>query len=88
MTNSRDKMLRTVQQYSFAVLESAMYLDSHPDCAEALAYYNKYKKLCREAKSAFEEKYGPLTVNSDMNNESWQWVKAPWPWELSANEGA
>ncbi len=78
--------LKYVQQYSFAVLEAQLYLDSHPDCTEALAYYNKYKKLCEEAKADYEATYGPLTVDSDANDECWQWVKAPWPWELSANE--
>lgn len=86
--NERNKLLKAVQQYSFAVLEASLFLDTHPDCKEALAYYNKYKKLCDEAKMSFEEKYGPLTIDSDANNKNWQWVKAPWPWELSANEEA
>lgn len=84
--NNRDKLLKTVQYYSFAVLEAGLFLDTHPDCREALEYYNKYKKLCREAKEQYEAKYGPLTVDSDANNESWQWAKTPWPWELSAND--
>ncbi len=86
--SERSKLLKAVQQYSFAVLEASLFLDTHPDCSEALAYYNKYKKLCDEAKKSFEDKYGPLTAASDANNKSWQWVKAPWPWELSANEEA
>ena len=39
---NREKLLKSVQQYSFAVLEAALFLDTHPDCADALAYYNKY----------------------------------------------
>lgn len=78
--------LKYVRQYSFAVLEAQLFLDSHPDCKEALAYYNKYKKLYDEAKTDYEKNYGPLTVLSSANDESWQWVNAPWPWELAANE--
>ncbi len=85
--NNREKLLKNVQYYSFAVLESAMFLDTHPECAEALAYYNKYKKLWEEAKAEFEAKYGPLTIASDANNDCWQWANGPWPWELAANEG-
>lgn len=86
--SNREKMLKMVQCYSFAVLEAAMFLDTHPECLDALNYYNKYKKLCEEAKAEFEAKYGPLTIDSDANNQSWQWVNGPWPWELSANEEA
>lgn len=86
--NNREKLLKNVQIYSFAVLEAALFLDTHPDCAEALAYYNKYKKLWEEAKAEFESKYGPLTAASDTNNNRWQWAQGPWPWELAANEGA
>ncbi len=85
---NREKLLKSVQQYSFAMLEAALFLDTHPDCADALAYYNKYKKLWQEAKAEYESKYGPLTVSSDANNSRWQWSKGPWPWELAANEGA
>lgn len=86
--NSREKLLMAVRQYSFAVLEAAMFLDTHPKCSEALAYYNKYKKLCSTAKAEYEAKYGPLTINSEQNDQSWKWVEAPWPWELAANEEA
>lgn len=81
--SEREKLLKKVQYYSFAVVEASLYLDTHPDCKEALAYYNKYKKLCEEAKAEFESKFGPLSITSDANNECWHWVDAPWPWELS-----
>ena len=84
--NDSAKLLKTVQCYSFAMLEASLFLDTHPECREALEYYNKYKKLCEEQKRLFEEKYGPLTMAADANSESWQWANGPWPWELCANE--
>ena len=83
--NDRQKLLKTVQMYSFAVTDASLFLDTHPDCAEALAYYNKYKKLCREAKEKYEQTYGPLDTESSQNDSRWAWVDAPFPWELSAN---
>lgn len=88
MTTSKEKMLKTVQVYSFALTEASLFLDTHPDCREALEYYNKYKALCSEAKAAYEEKYGPLTINSDANSSTWKWAKTPWPWEICAYEEA
>ena len=83
--NDRAKMLKKVQMYSFAVTDAALFLDTHPDCSEALAYYNKHKKLWEEAKKQFEAAYGPLSIDSDQNNDRWAWVDCPFPWELSAN---
>lgn len=83
--NEKEKLLRKVQYYCFAALESALFLDTHPDCKEALAYHTKHKKMAQEATKEYEEKYGPITTRSTQNEDSWQWVNAPWPWEYSAN---
>ena len=52
----------------------------------ALAYYNKYKKLYKEAADEFESRFGPLTIMSERNNEYWTWVNDPWPWEEQTEE--
>lgn len=83
--SERQKLLKKVQMYSFAVTDAALFLDTHPDCPQALAFYNKYKRLYESAKAEFEQAFGPLTINSDKNNERWAWVDGPFPWELSAN---
>ena len=92
--SDREKCLKNVQRYSFAVTEAALFLDTHPDCSEALAYYNKYKKLpfCTNQRThnihfaQYRGKYGPLSISSDANEKAWQWANGPWPWELAANE--
>ena len=83
--NDREKLLKNVQMYQFAVTDAALFLDTHPDCAQALGYYNKYKKLLSEAKSAYEQAFGPLEICSEQNNSRWEWVDGPFPWELNAN---
>ena len=83
--NDREKLLKKVQMYSFAVTDAALFLDTHPECADALAFYNKYKKLCSEAKAQYEQAYGPLDIDSEQNNARWAWVDGLFPWELSAN---
>lgn len=35
----RETLLHNVQMYDFALLEAALYLDSHPQNADALAYF-------------------------------------------------
>lgn len=84
--NDRERLLKRVQMYSFAVTDAALFLDTHPDNTSALAYYNKYKKLYKEAADEFESRFGPLTILSERNNENWTWVNDPWPWEEQTEE--
>jgi len=84
MTDTRKKLLKQIQIYSFAVNEAALYLDTHTDDRAALAYYDKYRNLLREAKCAYEKNYGPLTMYGVNTENSWSWVMDPWPWEYDA----
>ncbi len=83
--SDREKLLKKVRMYHFAVTDAALFLDTHPDCAQALAFYNKYKKLLKEAEDAYEHAYGPLQICSSANDSRWEWVDGPFPWELAAN---
>lgn len=81
MTNSRNRLLRQIQIYAFAVNEAILYLDTHTDDAAALAYYDKYRARLREAIRTYEENYGPITADTVNTANGWSWVKEPWPWE-------
>ena len=83
--NGRSRMLRKVQQHGFAMIEAGLYLDGHPNCRKALDYFNRQRDNYMKCTHEFEEKYGPLTMFSDVNNDSLQWIQGPWPWESEAN---
>ena len=53
--NATDKnaLMRTIQSYSFAVLEAGLFLDTHPQDSEAMAYYEKYNSLLSESIEAY-----------------------------------
>lgn len=78
------ELLHDVQKTGFALLEANLYLNAYPECPEALEYFAEMKAQHAEARSAYEKHCGPLTATS-CENESWQWVKTPWPWELGVN---
>lgn len=86
MTTEREKLLKRVQMYCFAKEDAALFLDTHPDCAKAIEYYNKYSKLYAESKAEYEKEYGPITRPEEETASSWQWVNDPWPWEESESE--
>lgn len=84
MTDPKKKLLKQIQVYAFAVNEAVLYLDTHTDDRAALAYYDKYRGLLKEAVHMYEEKYGPLTMYGADASCSWTWVMDPWPWEYDA----
>ena len=90
-SKDRQAMMLKVQQLSFAVVEANLYLDSHPTCEKGIAYFKKHKEALDKAKAEYESKYGPLCIDSalDEKDKKWQWVCEPFPWvsEYERSEG-
>ena len=82
---ARSALLRKVQQHYFAMLETGLYLDGHPYCQKALAYFEQQRKVYEQYMSEYEAKYGALTFNAGANGDCWNWIQGPWPWECEAN---
>ncbi len=74
-------LLRKMQTVDFALQEANLFLDTHPNCKKALAYYEMYRKLRCELHEEYKHKYGPITRNDVMNADTWTWIDGPWPWE-------
>lgn len=82
----RTMLMREIQEYSFAVIESVLYLDTHPCDEKALEYHSKYSELYRMAVEKYEQRFGPITMYSGSEGEKWQWTEAPWPWEYTSSD--
>ena len=81
----RQKLLKQIRMHYFAVTDVVLYLDSHPTCENALAYYAKQRKMLEEAVACYNAQYGPLTMlEEDCSENRWTWTEGPWPWELEA----
>ena len=76
---TRAEMLRQIKCLKFAVVELALYLDTHPDDEKALCLHNKYCKELKELSDKYQKVYGPLTIEYPCNK--WRWLEEPWPWE-------
>lgn len=74
------ELMKKLQMFDFAVQEAALYLNSHPNDRNALAYYRKYEHLRKQASAEYEQCFGPLTNRTEVTN-SWQYIEGPWPWE-------
>ena len=79
--NEQKRLYRMMQTYAFALQETALYLDTHPNCRAALSYFRKYNARLAEATMQYEAKYAPVTVRGQDCGERWKWTDGPWPWE-------
>ena len=75
----RREMMNQIRSYDFAIVELALYLDTHPEDQKALCLHRKYCKELKELKDEYQKVYGPLTINYPCNK--WRWLEEPWPWE-------
>ena len=80
----REMLLKKINQVSFAVDDILLFLDTHPDCQEALDFYRQNVAIRKEALSEYARLYGPLTIDTadDSCSRSWEWIQQPFPWEM------
>ncbi len=78
---TRQELLRRVQAADFAAYDAALYLDTHPNDAHALACFHKLRAEAAEAKMAYESVFGPLSMDGVQSKSHWSWINEPWPWE-------
>lgn len=76
---TRCEMLKEIKCKRFAVIELALYLNTHADDKKALCLHNKYSKELKELTDKYQKVYGPLTIEYPCNK--WRWLEEPWPWE-------
>ena len=79
---TKDALLRKIQELSFAKVECELFLDTHPDCRQALDYYHRLIDELGAYVMEYENAYGPLTAAASIGDK-WTWVDGPWPWQLS-----
>ncbi len=79
--NDQKRLHRMIQNYAFALQETALYLDTHPNCRQALQYYKKVREKLLEAVQMYEEQHGQLTIFGGTSCDRWKWVEEAWPWE-------
>lgn len=75
----REEMMSRIKELNFAIIELALYLDTHPDDEKALCLHRKYCKELKDLKDKYQKVYGPLSIYYPCNK--WRWLEEPWPWE-------
>ena len=77
----KERLLLNLQALCFAAHDLNLYLDLHPEDQSILTLFNDYQRKITEISKEYEQKYGPLLVSNNTNNNSFDWVTEKWPWE-------
>ena len=72
--------LGEVMALCFVSHELQLYLDTHPNDADAFALMKSVMGLTEEAKRRYVAKYGPLRPDDLQCSEMFDWLEDPWPW--------
>lgn len=62
MNETARKLMKRIDDASFAMDDVILYLDTHPDDRNALNYYRYVVALRKESVKAYEASFGPLTI--------------------------
>ncbi len=74
-------LIKQLMEIGFVLVETNLYLDTHPTDERALRLHNTFSKKYRDLESMYSAQYGPLRAN-DMSRFPWQYIEEPWPWEI------
>lgn len=87
MSDSRNELMRKIQELCFACLDMNLYLDNNPCDKNAITTFNSLCNQFLEARCLYENKYGPLTnFGFSPSKYPFRWVESPWPWEREFND--
>lgn len=78
-------LLKQLRELDFSLVEVNLYLDTHPDCPDGAATFDRLLALREEAARQYEESGGLLTAFTPIGENGHRWVDRPWPWEKEAN---
>ena len=80
--NEQAEMLTYIDALCFACIDLGLYLDVFPNNKDAINLFNKYNSQKKNLMDKYQEKFGPLTLDSDaLNAYAWAWNERPWPWD-------
>ena len=69
-------------QLEFAVLETVLFLDTHPRDRNVLELHNDFARRLINRIRRYQEEYGLLFSNYPDADYPWQWIDEPWPWQI------
>lgn len=78
---NQHQLLNYLNQVSFSMYDTTLFLDTHPCNRKAMAYFNEMKHARMLALEIYEKKFGPLLLDNVDADCEWTWGMQSLPWE-------
>lgn len=82
MDRTQMDLLVEIMQENFVLVETALYLDTHPNDETALRLHNSTSQRYHQLLAMYESRYSPLR-NTSMSRYPWGYIDEPWPWDIN-----
>ena len=81
--NDKKMLMKRINELTFAIIDLNLFLDTHPDCQEALDLFKKCTFTLKSLKNEYVLKFGPIVETDSKDTTPFEWVDSstPWPWE-------
>ena len=76
----KKKLLNYIDAVSFALIDTTLYLDTHPNDQKAIDHFNQYQKARKQALKEYARNFEPLTIDSADIDDRFTWATDSWPW--------
>jgi len=78
---NRNELLKEIQLLDFALQDTILYLNLHPEDEEANCFLRNVKKQLVLHIREYERNFTTLDNRSPFTNDHMSYVKDAWPWE-------
>ncbi len=81
--SEKEEALFNLNQIGFAMHDINLLLDINPNDSNMINQYVNYQNTYNNLLRDYEQKYGPINVDSISNSTPFSWVNTPFPWEVN-----
>lgn len=85
--SKRFELLDLITKVSFAMDDTRLYLDTHPNCKEALCYFQTLSEKRTHLIKEYTKDFGPICSYDCSNSGCYEWNCGPLPWQSNFREG-
>ncbi len=78
---AENELADAIAAYRFALIDLGLFLDTHPDDANALAMFADCRAKLAEFENYYTQNYAPLTMRDVNGGNGWTWGETPMPEE-------
>ena len=80
---TRKELDMAITKVSFAMDDTRLYLDTHPECMEALEYFKKLQMIRHGLIKEYTERFGTIYSYNIGDSDNWNWNYGEYPWTSS-----